>query len=1250
MNILFYTSPILELNNPSFRQGCWERYLLPIYKAIKDNYECRILITENILNQLIVKKALSSNDKVIKIPLLIGMNSNKILEQEQNKAINDDSLQLRKIFEENIPQDFTPDVIVSWETPTFILENLFPTAKTIHLMPSLMARPPYPNMISVDTKGLYGNSALVDIDKNEEADTALLNNTQKIKELYKNYYSQYTLTDLLQKYNIQTRFKKNILVPMQIFDHFGVGLLSNYESNLSFLIDVLENTDPDTGVILTQYITSHTAERVLDEEKHKILSQRYPNLIYSSDFDKIDNISQYFLPHVDMVVTISSTLGLQCFIHDKLLVSPSSSHLAVLANSNQVGDIKNLLSEKYQYKNKDVILSKILFNYSIPYDIITDKQKLCLLLETAYNQKLGKCNLIEPNEVLNYIEAKSNFKLSTSKISLPIDISDTDSILADFNEKIKDKHYVSFDLFDTLVERPVYHPQDVFVIVENKLKLIEKLSNHPAVVALQRIRPEAERTLREKFDKNPTLFESEELTLSDIYDYIDSMFPDLEKISSYAIEIETATELALIKQRKLGKRLFDFAASQNKKIVIASDFSNNLSFIKDVLAKTGYLDRVHKIYVSSEVKKKKHTGKMFPLILDDLAISHKDIVHIGDNEHGDFAKAKENNINAILLPTFKKKTLEFLQSFNLETEAIISSLGGRTFVSLLGQRYFDEPNIDFGTTKKIVSYQNNLTLERLGYQTLGPMLLSFSKWLISRCKSLGIRDIVLFARDCYLPYKYLVELCAKENLLNVHYLEVSRQSIASLQIQNPIDVMNLRSDHNKQRTVLDYYTMAIGMPSDFFHLEAFNKMEVDLNAKATNYKNTYLLNKLYYYLCENWTSFKEQQKQKKQYFDSFFSNLDNQASSPIGLVDFGYKGTIHQAFIKSFDKQFVPFFYMTHADNLGNDPLDDCQVYSYQNLNPKHKNSELLLSYNLEIETLLNQAVGTTVDYDYDTEKAIKEPAPKESMEIINKLHNGSLLFLEDWVNNINSYLPNLTIETNTATCFVTQLLDKPTYSQARLLRGLVFDNSYAGHSPRYLLARTDEEANYIDDEKSLSTSIWQAGVFALRFAENYLTTRKRLVLEGYPITFCQEKPLTLKSYNTTITYFGFTKPNSITLDGVRHHGTWAIDAATCIDLSQSTNRNLDDKKLYNYRIMFLKERPLETYRFSLFQHHRQIEFTLEEDNGNNKIAYMNFIGEKGIPLMILNPDFRLPANQNNNNRLFWFCFGIDVVESCLDN
>lgn len=305
-------------------------------------------------------------------------------------------------------------------------------------------------------------------------------------------------------------------------------------------------------------------------------------------------------------------------------------------------------------------------------------------------------------------------------------------------ERIEDPliKVVSFDIFDTLLFRPVSNPTDIFRLLENKLK-IQNFYN-------MRITAEAEARRYKKLYV-------QDITFEDIYEMYAQLFgASAEEITMLKQE-ELNMEYKLLYARKSAKFLFERAKAMGKELIIISDMYLPSTFLDKCLQKNGYRGYT-RLYVSSETGALKSTKIMYQIVLSELAqkqISASEVLHIGDNKRADVDSAIASGINAMHLPKAVDvrnscRHLKKLYSFILG--GILNSNNAMLY-GVLANLYFDDP---------FVNYQRdsffNGDPKLMGYW-FSPLLIGFTKWLIEVSEQEKIEELLFVWRDGYLPAK-----------------------------------------------------------------------------------------------------------------------------------------------------------------------------------------------------------------------------------------------------------------------------------------------------------------------------------------------------------------------------------------------------------------------------------------------------------------------------------------------------------------
>lgn len=261
---------------------------------------------------------------------------------------------------------------------------------------------------------------------------------------------------------------------------------------------------------------------------------------------------------------------------------------------------------------------------------------------------------------------------------------------------------ISFDLFDTLVNRNVLCPNQIFEYVGKTLQVDFKIN--PYIFADDRVL--AEKKVRKIY--------TNEITLELIYRELQKKY----KIDflNEAKKLEIDYEIAYCSRNIDIFNLYQECINQRKIIIITSDMYLPYEVIETIINNCGY-KQYYKIYLSSKFGYQKKNGTLFKFILSDLGVSADQILHIGDSYLADYVKPREIGLNAY----YYKREISRKLSDN-------SSL------------------IDIYTSKNRNMEQEDI-LYSIGYCCLGPILYGFVKYLknIVDCQKI---DMILFlSRD-----------------------------------------------------------------------------------------------------------------------------------------------------------------------------------------------------------------------------------------------------------------------------------------------------------------------------------------------------------------------------------------------------------------------------------------------------------------------------------------------------------------------
>lgn len=186
---------------------------------------------------------------------------------------------------------------------------------------------------------------------------------------------------------------------------------------------------------------------------------------------------------------------------------------------------------------------------------------------------------------------------------------------------------ISFDVFDTLIERKVKIPSDIFEITGRKV-LGKDFSE-----LFRQDRIQAEIVARSQ-SKNG------EVIIDDIYSILESKYQEKTKILK---EQEILEEIELCVPKKEIVPIFYEVLNRGKRVYIISDMYLPKPVIEKMLEKCG-VSGEEKLYVSNEYGANKISGKLFETVIHENKLDKKKMLHIGDSLKADCLGAIRSGI------------------------------------------------------------------------------------------------------------------------------------------------------------------------------------------------------------------------------------------------------------------------------------------------------------------------------------------------------------------------------------------------------------------------------------------------------------------------------------------------------------------------------------------------------------------------------------------------------------------------------
>ena len=215
----------------------------------------------------------------------------------------------------------------------------------------------------------------------------------------------------------------------------------------------------------------------------------------------------------------------------------------------------------------------------------------------------------------------------------------------DFVEKVRDYDVISFDIFDTLIFRPLSVPTDVFYLIAERFDLLD----------FKNIRTFAEWDARMRCQrKNGHM----EIDLGQIWEYLER---EVGLDASEGMCVECEIEQALCYANPFMLEVWKRLQALGKKMIIVSDMYLPGSCIEKILNHAGYTG-AERIYISNEYGESKADGRLYRRVIRDWRESSNhdvSVVHIGDNLHSDQKMALAGDVDIVPYWNVAKQAMKY---------------------------------------------------------------------------------------------------------------------------------------------------------------------------------------------------------------------------------------------------------------------------------------------------------------------------------------------------------------------------------------------------------------------------------------------------------------------------------------------------------------------------------------------------------------------------------------------------------------
>lgn len=1081
MKVLFYINPMVVRGNPSFYSGAIQKKLIPQAKLLlAAGHEVTFIVSEFDAARVVNLMPQAHVVGISQRELVAALGSTSNIERDLYKNANPKILaNMRSMIETKVPESV--DVVIAWETPANLFRELYPSAKIIHQMPGFLSRVPFPELYTLELEGLFHESMLtkqIDRIRALPADPRAIGLLQSVRAELLSFIAANTPFTRAQLDPLG-QFKQLILLPLQVTDQYAFLADSGYESQMALLMDVLANTPEHIGVVVTQYANASTAEKVLNHERYLQLKAIYPNLIFDQTFDSLDNISQYLLSAVDAVVTVSSSIGTQALLWSKSLITLGKSHMVGLATHATIVDYAAAIAQGEEpVIDADNVLAWMLTHQQPLASMVLQngsflERWLLALPQGEDPTMLPNFFDLEPTYAAEFLFQSKRDRASELLSGVFKERGNT-LLEETLRKQIREKkpQLISFDIFDTLVDRSIEQPVHVFRMIEAEVDLITegRISN------FQVARQSIERSLREKI---AVLGGRQEITLEEIYDEMAIRYALTPQKRDEVRDLEVAEELRLLRRREAGWRLYQVAKTSGARVILISDMYLPESVIRQILNKSGYPEDLP-LYLSSTVGLRKHEGDLFSHVQSMERVEYANWLHIGDNPHGDVAAPKQFGITPHLIRSAyqllgaNKKLAAMLQPDRKTRSKAEAALYG-----LIQRRYFDDPyrvyptNTHFGGDPFI-----------MGYIGMGPLFYGFLHWVMTQAKRDGVQKLLFLSRDGKVLWRMAQVLFPEsEGWPAISYAMSSRRAARVASLLTLGDISKLIDSSLSATTLEELFIKKLGVELKDEDEDIIRKCGfANRNAPVTS-AHRESLRQVSMALSERILS---NAAIERELLADHYRSLGVVSGARVGVVDIGYAGTM-QAAIERITGQtdIAGYYYITFQSALDvTHRTGVIRGYAGDFVKPNiHRDP--ICSNGFLFETLFCSSDASFVCFRKTADGKVEprfDVALNDGVRrhIVEKAHDAAVALARDLRSTFGHRIAELPLSVASASRVFADFIVSPSGRDAEIFEGCLFDDSFAGSKARYIvpargvIARKPEVVN---------TAIWKEGaaVFSRR-------------------------------------------------------------------------------------------------------------------------------------------------------------------------
>lgn len=591
---------------------------------------------------------------------------------------------------------------------------------------------------------------------------------------------------------------------------------------------------------------------------------------------------------------------------------------------------------------------------------------------------------------------------------------------------------IAFDIFDTLVCRPLLDPETIKDIVARRVGGESgRLYRQYRTVAEQ----DARRTL------------GRDVGLDEIYTQLAQTSGISDDRLAELRRIEEEAEAASLEPRRDVLRLYHDALATGKPVVLLSDMFLPRSLIEELLHENG-ISEWDGLFISNDVGLRKDDGQLYEKVLAQYGIKPAQILMIGDNEHADTQIPCDMGASFLHLlrpvelarglPKFSPLIASHERKKDLDAEITLGLVVRKNFAPL------PYPSFDPASLVQVTPYN-------LGYSLIGPLLTSFSAWLVRQAHQDRIERLYFLSREGRLMrqvYKYWTQ--GMTDAPQSDYLVVSRRAAGVAAIRTFEDILEIARTIFFPNTLESFLYTRYGLIlSDEQWQQVARTTDWDRNTEITvqDHKVKHLIPLLHSLEAQ----ITVQAEKERQALLAYLTQKGLVRDDHQAVVDIGFGGSVQRYLNQLLPHKVHGYYLMTDERAPRNAAAYDTILRGCfcENVS-QSPNAPAMYRYSFELEKLLSITEPQVECYEIAGGKVKARyrdlsPAEKAPADIREKIWEGATDYANDARQIRERLLPDFQPSLWTAQMLMEAFLEPISPKEKALLSEITLDDYYCG-------------------------------------------------------------------------------------------------------------------------------------------------------------------------------------------------------------